>query len=147
MRLTIHRIIILCVLVFGLVLPLAGCKSTPTEKEMEDGLKSFAGFYNENIKWKRFERAVKYVPEGDRKSFLEAKERDREILNITETQIMDVSVSDEDPNKGTVLIWYTYYKWPDNRLKKDLLEQSWNYDAEKKWWYIDYQATKLSSSK
>ena len=114
--------------------------------KLEASLKSQASFYNENIKWKRFERAAKYVPRKDRPAFLKMQEADRELLDVTDVDVMDVSLDEGDITKGKVLVWYTYYKLPDNRLKKTLFEQSWNYDGEKDWWYVDYESTRPASS-
>ena len=104
-------------------------------------LQTAAGSYNEKLRWQKYGAASSYIKKEQRRDFLKTFEPLRDIYQITEIRVISAELDEEDETRGTTQVWITYYRFPDATLKKELLEQSWEYD-ERRGWLLDWEPEK-----
>ncbi len=108
---------------------LAACGATgPTPAEILDRT---VFTYNQHLRWKRFDKASRFVGDEARKLFLKSFEGSEEQLSIEDLEVKDINF--EGDNKVRVSIDARYFKLPSVTLMKKKWIQVW----EKKnddWW-------------
>ena len=134
-RLGVLKVFLITFLAFGFL----ACASSSEKKSAgrTKGLSAAAKSYNESMRWQRYSIASRYVPKDVRDQFLISYERQRETLNITETELVSAEVDEDDLEKATVRVWVSYFRYPNVKLEKELQIQAWHFDAKKDRWFID----------
>lgn len=114
-------------------LSVAACAGMHQEKKIR-AFKEASKNYTEEIRWQKFSTAAKYVDEKNKDRFFQFYEGTRELLTITDYNILSADIDKTDPNKGRARVYVNYFSLPDVNQKQGLWLQEWTWnDAEKTW--------------
>jgi hypothetical protein len=114
--------------VFALLF-LAACGATgPTPQEVLDRT---VFTYNQHLRWKRFDKASRFVSDKARKQFVELFEGSEDTLSIDDLEVK--SVDPDGPTKMKVAVEARYYQLPSVTVQKRKWVQIWHRKGDE-WW-------------
>src|SRR4051812_29701511 len=96
------------------LLLLACAGGTPSPQEV---LEKTAFVYNEHVRWKRFDKASRFVTDKERPGFMTAFEPTEDTLNIDDMEVKSIDWDGEQ--KATVTLNVRFYKLPSVTLVKE----------------------------
>ena len=123
-------------LTFLLVVSVGACTGMTKEKKIR-AFKAASKNYTEEIRWQKFSSAAQYVDEKQKDRFFEFYEGTRELLTITDYNILSADLDKTDPNKGRARVYVNYFSLPDVNQKQGLWLQEWTWNDLEKIWVIN----------
>lgn len=84
--------------------------------------------FEEGLRWRRYDDSASHVVPGNRTAFLDERDELDEDLNISEYEIVRISMHGES---ASVLIKYRWHKNSEGLLKTTTTEQDWEQRAGK----------------
>lgn len=112
----------------GLALALIGaslfsaCASMKVQDDLEK-LKEAVEGYNQAFRWKNYERASLYLPDGKRAAFMAAYDDDERSLQMEDYQVSKVNLHNED--QATVSVRVRFLLLPSVVVENRTLIQHW----------------------
>jgi hypothetical protein len=111
---------------------LAACGATsPSPQEVIDRT---VYTFDQHVRWKRFDKASRFVSQAARDQFLKSFEGSEETLSIDDLEVKDINF--DGPNKVTISVEARYYKLPSVTLQKKKWVQTWEKKGDD-WWLED----------
>jgi len=119
-----------------IALSMGACASMHQEKKIQ-AFKAASKNYTEEIRWQKFSTAAKYVDEKNKDRFFQFYEGTRELLTITDYNILSADIDKTDPNKARARVYVNYFSLPDVSQKQGLWLQEWSWNDVEKTWVIN----------
>ncbi|MCC6810225.1 MAG: hypothetical protein IT381_22535 [Deltaproteobacteria bacterium] len=117
---------LICVAVF------VACGVTgPTPQEILDRT---VFTYNQHLRWKRFDKASRFVGDEARAAFVKTFESSEEALSIEDLEVKEIDF--ETPNRVRVSVDARYFKLPSVTVQKQKWVQIWEKKGDD-WWLAD----------
>lgn len=111
------------------LLLLSGCAPTVTPAdELDRTLRA----YNGHLRWKRFTKAVAFLPKEKRDEFMEVFEPSEDQLNIDDVEVKHVDI---DKDKAKVSLEARFYRLPSITMEKVRIVQKWE-RIHGAWWLV-----------
>ncbi len=93
--------------------------------------------YNRYLRWQEWERASDFIRDAERIAFKQGFYEIEEELRITEFEVRDTDVAQEDAKSADVVVLYRYYLLPSVTEKKIRVTQRWIWSEEENRWAVD----------
>lgn len=93
--------------------------------------------YNRYLRWQEWERASDFIRDAEKIAFKQGFYEIEEDLRITEFEIRDTDVAEEDAKSADVVVLYHYYLLPSVREKKVRVTQRWLWSEEENRWAVE----------
>lgn len=115
--------------VLPLLLLVACGVGSPTPQEVLDRT---VYTYNQHLRWKRFDKASRFVADAARVEFMKRFEGADEDLNIEDLEVKEVAF--ETDVRAKVTIEVRFFKLPNVTVQKHKWHQIWLKKGEDDWW-------------
>ena len=93
--------------------------------------------YNRYLRWQEWERASDFIRDTERLAFREGFYEIEEDFRITEFEIRDTDVEEENARSADVVVLYRYYLLPSVTEKKVRVTQHWIWSEEENRWAVE----------
>lgn len=84
---------------------------------------------NDDLRWGRIGLAVSRVAPAYQSDFVEARQGWANRLQVAEVEIMQARLDENDSEKGTSLVMYSWYGLNDMTVHSSTIKQTWTYDG------------------
>ncbi|HEY3356131.1 MAG TPA: hypothetical protein VGQ83_22955 [Polyangia bacterium] len=107
------------------VLGLAACGNSLTPR---DRLVDSVTVFCDALRWQQYDQASNYLPERERKTYLDVHDRLSELIDVTDLEVVRRTMGPKDT--ATVLIALSWIAKNDPVVRKTFLEQRWELKGE-----------------
>ena len=121
------------IFIFTLIIILAACNGVGTRKKAE-GLETAIDEYVAALRWGRFDNAIKYHVDKDKKN-LEIDSSKLEHIKVT-GHVFKKKTVNEEIDEATLQIEMQYYHKEYGTLKKIIVDQEWWFSEDTKNWFL-----------
>lgn len=115
-----------------LALLAAACFAPPPKTPGAELVEAASGFADQ-LRWARTEELVRYLPPEARRKFLDTHDKEREVIELTEWEIVRAELGKE-PNQGQVRVKFTWHAKQDWVVQHTVVEQTWTRKGDR--WFL-----------